>query len=166
MADIVEEIISDAVPQADQELYIEPIGEGRLIVNGSARLDDINELLDMDLEEEGIDTIGGLIFNRLGTLPRPGAELELDRLTLTVRRTSRKRVEEVLIVHEASGASPRRRHDLAGGRPVPAGLLRFLGNRGRHPLGQSRPPARIARKPRDRAASQLNRLLATRNGCS
>lgn len=104
MSDIVEEIISDAVPQADQELYIEPIGEGRLIVNGSARLDDINELLDVHLEEEGIDTIGGLIFNRLGDLPRPGAELKLDRLTLTVRRTSRKRVEEVLIVQEASGA--------------------------------------------------------------
>jgi putative hemolysin len=100
LADIVEEIISDAVPQAEQELYIETIACGQLIVNGSARLEDINELLDTKLEEEGIDTIGGLIFNRLGSVPRPGAQMKIDDVTLTVRRTSRKRVEEVLVVHE------------------------------------------------------------------
>ena len=100
LADIVEEIISDAVPRADEELYIEPVGEGRLIVDGSARLEDINEHLGTNLEEEGIDTIGGLVFNRLGALPKPGAEVKLDGLTLTVRRTSRKRIEELLIVQE------------------------------------------------------------------
>ncbi len=97
LADIVEEIISDAVPLADQALYIEEIGPGRLVVNGRARLDDINELLGTHLVEEGLDTIGGLIFNRLGALPKPGATLEVDGLTLQVRRTSRKRVEEVAI---------------------------------------------------------------------
>jgi CBS domain containing-hemolysin-like protein len=97
LSDIVEEIISDAVPQAEEELYIEPLGNGRLIVNGNARLDDINEMLGSELAEEGIDTIGGLIFNRIGALPKTGATLELERLVLTVRRVSRKRVEEVLI---------------------------------------------------------------------
>src|SRR6185295_11949274 len=101
LADIVEEIISDAVPRAEQELYIETIACGQLIVNGSARLEDINELLDTKLEQEGIDTIGGLIFNRLGSVPRPGTQMKIDDLTLTVRRTSRKRVEEVLVVHES-----------------------------------------------------------------
>ncbi|RYD70021.1 MAG: CBS domain-containing protein [Verrucomicrobiaceae bacterium] len=97
LSDIVEEIISDAVPTTERELYIETLGEGRLIVNGNARLDDISELLALDIEEEGIDTIGGLIFNRLGTLPKPGANLYIENLLCTVRRTSRKRIEEVLI---------------------------------------------------------------------
>ena len=101
LSDIIEEIISDAVPQAEHGLYIESVAGGGLIVNGSARLDDINELLSVKLEEEGIDTIGGLIFNRLGALPKPGAELQIDGLKVTVRRTSRKRVEEVLIEPEA-----------------------------------------------------------------
>jgi CBS domain containing-hemolysin-like protein len=100
MADIIEEIISDAVPSADRELYIEPLGGGRLIVDGGARLDDINEQLGTQLAEEGIDTIGGLVFNRLGTLPKPGAEMKIEDLRITVRRTSRKRVEELLIVRE------------------------------------------------------------------
>ena len=97
LADIVEEIISDAVPVAERVLYLETIGDGKLLANGSARLDDLNEILHSELEEEGIDTIGGLIFNRLGSLPRPGTRLEIGELTLTVRRTSRKRIEEVLI---------------------------------------------------------------------
>ncbi len=110
MADLVEEIISDAVPTAERELYIEPAGEGRLIVNGSARLDDINEMLDVQLEEEGIDTIGGLIFNRCGTLPKAGTVLKIEGLTLSVRRVSRKRVEEVLVAPQRAapedGESP------------------------------------------------------------
>ena len=98
LADIVEEIISDAVGGADRALYIEELGPGRLLVNGSARLDDINELLETRLESEGIDTIGGLIFNRLGALPKAGATLEVDGLKLEVRRISRKRIEEVAII--------------------------------------------------------------------
>jgi len=98
LADIIEEIISDAVPQAEHGLYIESVAGGGLIVNGNARLDDINELLSVKLEADGIDTIGGLIFNHLGALPKPGAELEIAGLKMTVRRTSRKRVEEVFIV--------------------------------------------------------------------
>ncbi|HEX8310622.1 MAG TPA: transporter associated domain-containing protein, partial [Chthoniobacteraceae bacterium] len=105
LADIVEEIISDAVPVAEQELYIENLGNGRLVVNGNARLDDLNEVLIANLEEDGIDTIGGLIFNRLGALPRPGADVTIDGVRLTVRRTSRKRIEEVLITEEAVAES-------------------------------------------------------------
>ena len=100
LADIVEEIISDAVPVAERALYLETMSEGKLLANGNARLDDINELLHSELEEDGIDTIGGLIFNRLGALPRPGTQLAIGDLRLTVRRTSRKRIEEVLIEHQ------------------------------------------------------------------
>lgn len=97
LADIVEEIISDAVPSADEGLYIEALGDGRLIVNGRARLDDLSERVGVELEADGVETIGGLIFNRLGYLPKPGAELRMNDLGIVVRRTSRKRIEEVLI---------------------------------------------------------------------
>ncbi len=100
LADIVEEIISDAVPRKDRELYIEALGPGRLLVNGAARLDDINELLGTDLEADGIDTVGGFVFNRLGALPKPGLQVEFHGLKLTTRRTSKKRIEELLIEQE------------------------------------------------------------------
>ena len=50
--------------------------------------------------------IGGMIFNFLGTLPKPGAQLKLHGLTLTVRRVSRKRIEEVLIVQDPALTAP------------------------------------------------------------
>jgi putative hemolysin len=98
MSDIVEEILGDAAPsRGDVDVYIEPLEDGKFLVSGHARLDDLREHLGFELEADGIDTIGGLVFNRLGYLPQAGAKVELSRLTVTVRRTSRKRIEELLL---------------------------------------------------------------------
>ena len=98
MSDIVEEILSGAAPpRGEVDLYIEPLEDGKFLVSGHARLDDLHEHLGFELEADGIDTIGGLVFNRLGYLPQAGAKIELPRLAVTVRRTSRKRIEELLL---------------------------------------------------------------------
>ncbi|MGI8821549.1 MAG: hemolysin family protein [Chthoniobacterales bacterium] len=97
LSDIVEEIMSDAAPLGQADLYIEPLEDGRFLVSGNARLDDLAEHLGFELEADGIDTIGGLVFNRLGYLPPSGTQVELPRLAITVRRTARKRVEELLL---------------------------------------------------------------------
>src|SRR5881392_1896925 len=97
MDDIMEEILSDAVPRGDVALYIEPLGHGRFLVSGNARLDDLSEHLGFQIDAEGIDTIGGLVFTRLGYLPPSGTKLEIPRLAITVRRSGRKRIEEVLL---------------------------------------------------------------------
>src|SRR5438105_14615098 len=109
LSDIVEEIISDAAPLGDADLYIEPLEDGRFLVSGNARLDDLSEHLGFELEAEGIDTIGGLVFNRLGYLPPSGTRFEMPRLAITVRRTARKRIEEILLektVSLADGDQP------------------------------------------------------------
>jgi len=104
VGDIIEEILSDAAPLGDAELYIQPLEEGRFLVSGNARLDDLAEHLGLELTADGIDTIGGYIFNRLGYLPNVGARLEIPRLAITIRRVSRKRIEEVLLEKTAAGA--------------------------------------------------------------
>ncbi len=111
--DIIEEIISDAAPLGDAELYIEPLENGRFLVSGNARLDDLTEHLGFALTADGIDTIGGYVFNRLGYLPNPGATLEVPHLAITVRRVSRKRIEEVLLERNGAGAAD---DDAAAGR--------------------------------------------------
>jgi putative hemolysin len=96
-ADLLEEIFGEALPGGDRELYLESLAEGRLLASGSARIADIEEALGMGLGVEGIDTIGGLVFNLAGTLPKLGSVWTHGVLRITVRRTSHKRVEEVLI---------------------------------------------------------------------
>jgi len=108
MKEIVEEILSDALPRGDVDLYIEPLENEKFLVSGNARLDDLSEHLGFRIDAEGIDTIGGFVFTRLGYLPPSGTKLEIPRLAITVRRTGRKRIEEVLlekITQKAFGAA-------------------------------------------------------------
>ncbi|PZR70440.1 MAG: hypothetical protein DLM73_17660 [Chthoniobacterales bacterium] len=97
LSDIIEEIMSDAAPLGDAGLYIEPLDDGSFLVSGNARLDDLSEHLGFELEADGLDTIGGFIFNRLGYLPSSGTHFEMPRLAVTIRRAGRKRIEEILL---------------------------------------------------------------------
>src|SRR5207244_1004213 len=54
MDDIVEEILSDALPRDDVALYIEPLGNGKFLVSGTAGLDDLRAHLGFRLEACGI----------------------------------------------------------------------------------------------------------------
>src|SRR6266550_1291202 len=93
----VEEILSGTEPRDGSEFYIEPLGNGKFLVSGNARLDDLAEHLGFQIDAEGIDTIGGFIFTRLGYVPSSGTKLEIPGLAITVRRAARKRIEEVLL---------------------------------------------------------------------
>lgn len=95
--DIVEQIISDAVPLPDHELYIEKVADAQWLVSAAARLDDLDEHLGIELEEDGIDTVGGLVFTHLGALPKPGDTLRIGDLTFAARRVGRNRIEEVIV---------------------------------------------------------------------
>lgn len=99
-ADIIEDLISDAVPQDDNELYLEEMADTRILAAGKARLDDLSELLGRKIEYEGIDTIGGLVFTHLGHLPKPGTLVHISPLQIQIKRTTRKRIEELEITLE------------------------------------------------------------------
>jgi magnesium and cobalt exporter, CNNM family len=94
---ILEEILSGTVQRGDAAFYIEPLGSGKFLVSGNTRLDDLSERLGFEIDAEGIDTIGGFVFTRLGYVPSSGAKLEIPGLLITVRRAERKRIEEVLL---------------------------------------------------------------------
>src|SRR5437868_3125798 len=103
LSDIVEEVLSDAIPRGDVDSYIEPLEDGEFLVSGNARLDDVSEHLGFQIEAEGIDTIGGFIFTQLGYVSVSGTKLEIPRLIITVRRAGRKRIEEVLLEKTTGG---------------------------------------------------------------
>ncbi len=96
-ADIVEEILADAAPTFDRREEFEILSPGHLRADGDARLDDIGDALGVELDHEGLDTIGGLVFNELGHVPRPGTMVEIDGLAVTVRRCQPQRVTAVEI---------------------------------------------------------------------
>ena len=102
-ADLIEEILGDAMPGGAGGPSIENQPDGSLVASGQARLDDLAERLGVPLETVGLDTLGGLIINRLGYIPKAGTTLDLaGGLRLTIQRATRRRVESVLI--ERGGA--------------------------------------------------------------
>jgi CBS domain containing-hemolysin-like protein len=93
--DFLEELLGDAAPRVEADLYIEQLGDGRILANGTAHLSDLSEYLGFDARREGIETIGGYIINTLGKLPRPGASVRLGPWKVTVRAMTQRRVREV-----------------------------------------------------------------------
>jgi len=95
MSDILDEILADVAPRGDEELYLEELGNGVWLACGSVRLDDLEEALHLDFDTEEFDTLNGLIFNRLGYVPRSGEKVQVPPLDLEVRQSTRRRVVEV-----------------------------------------------------------------------
>lgn len=97
LQDFLEELLGSAAPRADQELYIEQLGDGRILANGTAHLADLGEYLGIDARREGIETIGGYVIHALGKLPRQGASVRLGPWKVTVRSMTQRRVREVVL---------------------------------------------------------------------
>ena len=75
LEDMVEEIVGDIADEYDeQEEEIEVIKEDEFVVDGSTRLEDVNEMIGLHLESEDFDTIGGYVIGILGSLPDGGEE--------------------------------------------------------------------------------------------
>jgi magnesium and cobalt exporter, CNNM family len=97
MGDILDEILADVAPRGDEELYLEELGNGAWLACGSVRLEDLEEALHLDFATEEFDTLNGLIFNRLGYVPRSGEKVQVPPLDLEVRQSTRRRVVEVKV---------------------------------------------------------------------
>ena len=53
-------------------------------------------------DDDEYDTVGGLVYHRIGGIPVPGDEIRVDGLRLTVETTDGRRVGKVLVVRERS----------------------------------------------------------------
>jgi CBS domain containing-hemolysin-like protein len=108
--DLLEEIVGEIQDEYDvEEPMVERLSEHEARVDGRADVDEILELFDLDLQledEDEYDTVGGLIYHRIGGVPRPGDQVSLDGLTLTVEKTDGRRVSKVLVVRNREETDP------------------------------------------------------------
>ena len=101
MEDIIEEIVGEIRDEYDED-EVEDIKEiqpeREYVVQGSAKLDDINEALHINLESEDYDSIGGYIIEQLDCLPKEGQSVTLESgIRLVVDRLDKNRIELVHI---------------------------------------------------------------------
>lgn len=104
MNDLLEELVGDLgddlAGEETDEPHMEQVEENLWAVVGNVELDEIEEALHVDLSQEESDTLTGLVFNELGTVPDDGAQsisLECRGLLIRVGRVENHQIVQARI---------------------------------------------------------------------
>lgn len=106
--DVIEEIVGEISDEHDVlGPDIEELANGEYRVSSRLHVGDLAELLEIEIPDEGVDTVGGLMAKRLGIVPIPGATVDIDSWTLTAESTAgrRHRIDTVVISRDTFAVS-------------------------------------------------------------
>lgn len=96
--DLIEEVFGEIEDEYDDEnKEIEVVKEDEYIVDGSARLDDIGDLIGVSMESEEFDSVGGLVIGELGRFPERDEEVTLNHIRFVVEDIDKNRIKKVRI---------------------------------------------------------------------
>ncbi len=99
--DLVEVIVGEIFDEFDvpeEEIDIKEAGDGALIVDGGALIDDLNNEYSFDFPLGEYDTIAGLIMDKLGKIPEPGETVSINNCTIKVEEVEGHRIVQVRII--------------------------------------------------------------------
>ena len=96
--DLLEEIVGEIVDEHEEvpESNLE-LPDGSWKLDGATPLDTLRMLFGVDVEDEPFETVGGLVFGRLGRLPKVGQRIDAFGLELVVRRIEGRRIKSVVV---------------------------------------------------------------------
>lgn len=100
LEDLIEELVGDISDEYDRDVAeVEALGDGRYRVSARLAIDELGDLFGLEIEDDEVDSVGGLLTKALGRLPVTGSRAEYSGLILTAERTEgrRKRVSTVLV---------------------------------------------------------------------
>jgi magnesium and cobalt transporter len=99
LEDILEQVVGEIQDEHDTD-EAKPVvedGEGRLSVEGGVPLSELESLLGHSFHREDLTTVGGLVLDAFGRVPRSGERTEVDGIDLLVEQVARRRVRRVLV---------------------------------------------------------------------
>lgn len=76
---------------------IQALSQSEFIIPGDLRLTDVNELLNLDLDSENYDTLGGYLLEHFDALPEAGEVIKVDGVVYKVETQSQRRIQSVRI---------------------------------------------------------------------
>lgn len=111
MEDLIEELVGEISDEYDREIAVsEQLDDDRFRVSARMPVDELGDLFGIELDDDDVDSVGGLLTKHLGRLPVAGSQVEVDGIILTAERTEgrRKRVVTVLVEADESLRDARR----------------------------------------------------------
>lgn len=98
LEDIVEELVGEIEDEYDvQNLDVKIINDNEALIEGSTKIETINEMFDLEIPDDEYDSIGGYVFGRIGKLPIKGNSIKLNNFTFTVNSMDHNRIEYILM---------------------------------------------------------------------
>lgn len=101
MEDIIESILGDINDEYDpqDEEDIVCIKEGEYVVNGSVRLEDLNEEIGTHFESEDFESIGGFILGILGKIPKTGEIINYESIRFVIEKVDKSRIMKIRVFY-------------------------------------------------------------------
>jgi CBS domain containing-hemolysin-like protein len=94
--DLLEEIVGEIRDEYDVEAEtVTDEGDGVFVFSGKVSVDEVRERLDVEIEREGFETLGGYLLSHLGRMPYVGETFEVDDLAVEVLEVERRRITKV-----------------------------------------------------------------------
>lgn len=96
--DILEELVGEIRDEYDdEERLVESEEDERFWVSGRLTLDDLSDALGHDFTRDDVSTVGGLVMELLGRVPRAGESLVVGPFKVIVERVIRRKIERVYL---------------------------------------------------------------------
>ena len=99
LEDLIEEIVGEIRDEYDEEEdLVRVINRSTIVADGMMRLDELAEEFGVEVQGEGVETLGGYLMDAFGRIPSEGEKLERDGVEFTVEAVDERRVSSVRVV--------------------------------------------------------------------
>jgi CBS domain containing-hemolysin-like protein len=94
--DLLEEIVGEIRDEYDVESEtVTDEGNGSFVFSGKVSVDEVRDRLNVEIEREGFETVGGYLLSQLGRMPYVGETIDIDDLSFEVLEVERRRITKV-----------------------------------------------------------------------
>ena len=119
MEDLIEELIGEISDEYDREISTsEQLDDDRFRVSARMPVDELGDLFGIELDDDDVDSVGGLLTKHLGRLPVAGSTVVVDGIVLTAERTEGRRKRVVTVLVEADEALKDARRAFSAASPA------------------------------------------------
>jgi len=119
MEDLIEELIGEISDEYDREISTsEQLDDDRFRVSARMPVDELGDLFGIELDDDDVDSVGGLLTKHLGRLPVAGSTVTVDGVVLTAERTEGRRKRVVTVLVEADEALKDARRAFSAASPA------------------------------------------------
>jgi CBS domain containing-hemolysin-like protein len=123
LEDLIEELVGEISDEYDRDIAdVEELEPGVYRVNARTPIDELGDLFSLELDDDDVDSVGGLLTKHLGRLPVSGSRVEVAGLVLTAERTEgrRKLLRTVLVQRGAERVGAQKDDARTGAAPEAA----------------------------------------------